>query len=107
MQSKRKAKAKSETTANLGENMAKNVKRSSDDLASGKKFETKLVYSCTSTSKKGEKMANKEKKSLDELANGEKSETKEAQDSVNAGTNNTTKLKKPKIDLERVRASAN
>ena len=46
MQSKRKAKAKSETTANLGENMAKNVKRSSDDLASGKQFETKLVRYC-------------------------------------------------------------
>ena len=52
-------------------------------------------------------MANDKKRSLDDLANGEKSETKEAQDSVNAGTNNTTKLKKPRIDLERVRASAN
>ena len=51
-------------------------------------------------------MANKEKKSLDELANVEKSKSNEAQVSVNAGTNNTTKLKKPKIDLERVRARA-
>ena len=86
--------------------MAKNVKRSSDDLASGKLFETKLVHSSTSTSKKGEKMANKEKKSLDDLTNGEKSKTNEAQDSVNAGTNNEKQLKKPKIDLERVRARA-
>ena len=49
-------------------------------------------------------MVNKEKGSLDDLANGEKSETNEARDSVNAGTNNTMKPKKPKIDLERVRA---
>ena len=52
-------------------------------------------------------MKNTAKRSSEDLDNGEKSETKEAQDSVNAGTNNTTKLKKPKIDLERVRASAN
>ena len=52
-------------------------------------------------------MANDKKRSLDDLANGEKSETNGTQVSVNAGTNNTTKLKKPKIDLERVRASAN
>jgi hypothetical protein len=51
-------------------------------------------------------MANKEKKSLDDLANVEKSKSNEAQVSVNAGTNNTTKLKNPKIDLERVRAKA-
>ena len=51
-------------------------------------------------------MANKEKKSLDDLANVEKSKSNEAQVSVNAGTNNTTKLKNPKIDLERVRARA-
>jgi hypothetical protein len=86
--------------------MAKNVKRSLDDLASGKQFETKPVHKRTLTSKKGEKMANKEKKSLDDLNNGEKSKTNEAQDSVNAGTNNAKQLKKPKIDLERVRSRA-
>jgi hypothetical protein len=51
-------------------------------------------------------MANKEKGSLDDLANGEKSKSNEDQDSANAGTNNEVKLKKPKIDLERVRAKA-
>ena len=51
-------------------------------------------------------MVNKEKGSLDDLANGEKSKSNEAQDSVNAEANNTTKLKKSKIDLERVRARA-
>ena len=51
-------------------------------------------------------MANKEKRSSEDLANGEKSETKEAQDSPNAEPNNEVKLKKPKIDLERVRARA-
>ena len=86
--------------------MAKNEKRSSDDLASGKKFETKLVHSSTSTSNIGEVMLNKEKKPSDDLANGEQSEINEAQDSMNAEPNNTMKLKKPKIDLERVRARA-
>ena len=51
-------------------------------------------------------MNDSEKRSLDDLANGEKSETKETQDSVNAEPNNAKQLKKPKIDLERVRASA-
>ena len=49
-------------------------------------------------------MVNKEKGSLDDLANGEKSKSNEAQDSLNAGPNNTMHQKKPKIDLERVRA---
>ena len=52
-------------------------------------------------------MDNKEKTSLEELANGEKSETKEAQDSVNAGNNKAKQHKRPKIDLERVRAKSN
>ena len=52
-------------------------------------------------------MDTKEKTSLEELANGEKSETKEAQDSVNAGNNKAKQHKKPKIDLERVRAKSN
>tara|TARA_Y100001960_G_scaffold135766_1_gene144052 strand:- start:236 stop:916 length:681 start_codon:yes stop_codon:yes gene_type:complete len=52
-------------------------------------------------------MDNKEKTSLEELANGEKSETKEAQDSVNAGINKAKQHKRPKIDLERVRAKSN
>jgi len=51
-------------------------------------------------------MVNKEKGSLDDLANGEKSKSNEAQDSANAEANNEMKLKKPKIDLERVRARA-
>ena len=51
-------------------------------------------------------MANSKKGSLDDLANGEQSETNEAQDSANAEANNEVKLKKPKIDLERVRAKA-
>ena len=51
-------------------------------------------------------MNDSEKRSLDDLANGEKSETNEAQDSPNAEANNEVKLKKPKIDLERVRARA-
>ena len=49
-------------------------------------------------------MANNKKGSLDDLANGKQSETNEAQDSPNAEANNEVKLKKPKIDLERVRA---
>ena len=49
-------------------------------------------------------MANNKKGSLDDLANGEQSETNEAQDSMNAEANKEMKLKKPKIDLERVRA---
>ena len=52
-------------------------------------------------------MDNKEKTSFEELANGEKSETKEAQDSVNAGNNKAKQHKRPKIDLERVRAKSN
>ena len=51
-------------------------------------------------------MIDKVKGSLDDLANGEKSETNEAQYSMNAEANNEVKLKKPKIDLERVRARA-
>ena len=51
-------------------------------------------------------MVNKEKGLLDDLANGKQSETNEAQDSPNAEANNEMKLKKPKIDLERVRARA-
>jgi hypothetical protein len=51
-------------------------------------------------------MKDKVKGSLDDLTSGEKSETNGTQDSVNAGPNNTMKLKKPKIDLERVRARA-
>ena len=51
-------------------------------------------------------MANKEKRSLDDLENGEKSKSSEDQDSPNAEPNNEVKLKKPKIDLERVRAKA-
>ena len=51
-------------------------------------------------------MNNTDKSSLDDLTNGEKSKTNEAKDSVNAGTNNAKQLKKPKIDLERVRARA-
>ena len=84
--------------------MAKNVKRSLDDLASGKQFETKPVHKRTLTSNIGDIMIDKVKGSLDDLANGEKSKSNEAQDSVNAGTNNTMKPRKPKIDLERVRA---
>jgi len=55
---------------------------------------------------KGKNMDNTEKKSLDDLANGEKSESKGTQDSVNAGGNKAKQHKKPKIDLERVRAKA-
>ena len=51
-------------------------------------------------------MNDSEKRSLDDLANGEKSKSNEAQDSMNAEANNEVKLKKPKIDLERVRARA-
>ena len=51
-------------------------------------------------------MEHKEEKSLDDLANGEKSESKRTQDSVNAGNNKAKQHKKPKIDLERVRARA-
>ena len=51
-------------------------------------------------------MANNKKRALDDLADGEQSETNEAQDSMNAEANNEMKLKKPKIDLERVRARA-
>ena len=51
-------------------------------------------------------MANKEKRSLDDLENGEKSKSNEDQDSPNAEPINEVKLKKPKIDLERVRAKA-
>jgi len=51
-------------------------------------------------------MLNKEKRSLDDLENGEKSKSNEDQDSPNAEPINEVKLKKPKIDLERVRARA-
>ena len=51
-------------------------------------------------------MNDSKKGSLDDLANGEKSKSNEAQDSANAEPNNDVKLKKPKIDLERVRARA-
>jgi hypothetical protein len=51
-------------------------------------------------------MVNDKKRSLDDLDNGEKSKSNEDQDSPNAKTNNEVKLKKPKIDLERVRAKA-
>ena len=81
-------------------------KRSPDNLASGKLFETKLVHSCASTANLGANMANDKKRSLDDLANGEQSETNGTQDSLNAEANNEMKLKKPKIDLERVRARA-
>ena len=81
-------------------------KRSLDDLANGKKFESKLVHSSTSTSNIGEEMLNKGKKPSDDLANGEQPEINEALDSMNAEANNEMKLKKPKIDLERVRARA-
>ena len=78
--------------------MAKNKKRSLDDLASGKQFETKPVHERTVTSNIGDIMIDKVKVSLDYLANGEKSETNGAHDSVNAGTNNEIKLK---IDIDR------
>ena len=51
-------------------------------------------------------MNNTDKSSLDDLTNGEKSKNDATQDSVNAGTDNAKQLKKPKIDLERVRARA-
>ena len=84
--------------------MSKNVKRPSGGPANGKKFEPKLAYSSTSTANLGVNMSNDKKRTFDDLTNGEKSETNEARDSVNAGTNNTMKPRKPKIDLERVRA---
>ena len=49
-------------------------------------------------------MLDKTKGVFGELAIGGKSEVNEALDSVNAEANNTVKLRKPKIDLERVRA---
>jgi hypothetical protein len=51
-------------------------------------------------------MVNDKKRSLDDLENGEKSKSNEDQDSPNAEPINEVKLKKPKIDLERVRAKA-
>ena len=51
-------------------------------------------------------MNDSEKRSLDDLANVEKSKSNEDQDSPNAEPINEVKLKKPKIDLERVRARA-
>ena len=80
--------------------------RSSNSLASSKLFENTLVRFCTSTANLGVNMANDKKRSLDDLANGEQSESSGTQDSVNAGTNKAMQLKKPKIDLERVRAKA-
>ena len=51
-------------------------------------------------------MIDKVKGSLDDSTNVEKSKSNEDQDSVNSEANNEVKLKKPKIDLERVRARA-
>ena len=51
-------------------------------------------------------MTNEEKRSLEDLANGEKSENNRTHDSFNTGANNVAQIKKPKIDLERVRARA-
>ena len=51
-------------------------------------------------------MLDKENGSSGDLTNGEKSEINGTQESVNAEPNNEVKLKKPKIDLERVRARA-
>ena len=51
-------------------------------------------------------MKDKENGSSGDLTNGEKSEINGTQESVNAEPNNEVKLKKPKIDLERVRARA-
>ena len=51
-------------------------------------------------------MIDSKKGSLDDLENGEKSKSNEDQDSPNAEPINEVKLKKPKIDLERVRAKA-
>ena len=86
--------------------MVKNKEKSLNGLASGKLIETKLVRYCTSTSNIGANMADDKKRSLDDLANGEQSETNEAQDFMTAEPNNAMRLKKPKIDLERVRARA-
>ena len=52
-------------------------------------------------------MLDKEKGSSGDLANAEQSGTNGTKDSANAETDNTKPLKKPKIDLERVRARAN
>jgi hypothetical protein len=51
-------------------------------------------------------MVNDKKRSLDDLTNIEKSKSNEAKYSVNTGPVNVMELKKPKIDLERVRARA-
>ena len=51
-------------------------------------------------------MNDSKKRSLDDLTNGEKSKSNEDQDPPNAESINEVKLKKPKIDLERVRAKA-
>ena len=51
-------------------------------------------------------MLDKENGSSGDLTNGEKSETNGKQDSVNVEPNKEVKLKKSKIDLERVRARA-
>ena len=51
-------------------------------------------------------MNDSKKRSLDDLTNGEKSKSNEDQDPPNAEPINEVKLKKPKIDLERVRAKA-
>ena len=51
-------------------------------------------------------MLDKEKGALDDLANDEQSKTDATQNSANAADNSTMHQKKPKIDLERVRARA-
>ena len=51
-------------------------------------------------------MTNKLNKSPEEIAKGEHSEINESQDSKTAETNTAEVIKKPKIDLERVRAKA-
>ena len=52
-------------------------------------------------------MTNKLNKSPEEIAKGEQSEINESKDSKTAETNTAEVIKKPKIDLERVRAKAN
>ena len=52
-------------------------------------------------------MNNKLNKSSGDIANGEHSEIKESQDSITSETNAEEGIKKPKIDLERVRAKSN
>ena len=86
--------------------MTETEKRLSNYLANGNQFETKLVQGSTSTSNIGDVMLDKVKGALDDLANVKQSKTDATQDSVNAADNSTMHQKKPKIDLERVRARA-